>query len=39
VPLFILVPQVMVRKWLDVVGAAQKWIEALPQVVARYWPN
>jgi Family of unknown function (DUF6441) len=37
VPLFILVPQVTVRKRLDVDGAAQKWIAALPRLVARHW--
>jgi len=37
VPLFILVPQVSVRKRLDVDGAAQKWIAALPQLVLRNW--
>jgi hypothetical protein len=37
VPLFILVPQVTVRKRLDVDGAAQKWIRALPRLVVRQW--
>jgi hypothetical protein len=37
VPIFILVPQVRVRKRLDVDGAAQKWIRALPQLVLRAW--
>jgi hypothetical protein len=37
VPLFILVPQVTVRKRLDVDGAAQKWIAALPRLVVRQW--
>ena len=37
VPLFILVPQVRVRKRLDVDGAAQKWIAALPGLVLRNW--
>jgi len=37
VPLFILVPQVSVRKRLDVDGATQKWIAALPQLVLRNW--
>lgn len=31
VPLFILVPQVTVRKRLDVDGAAQNWIRAVPK--------
>ena len=39
VPLFILVPQVSVRKRLDIEGAAQKWIAALPQLVLRSWPD
>jgi hypothetical protein len=39
VPVFILVPQVTVRKRLDVNGAAQKWIRALPQLVLRAWPR
>ena len=39
IPLFILVPQVTVRKRLDVDGAARKWIAALPRLVARHWPN
>ena len=37
VPVFILVPQVTVRKRLDVDGAARKWIGALPQLVLRHW--
>ncbi len=37
VPLFILVPQVTVQKRLDVDGAAQKWLRALPQLVLRNW--
>jgi hypothetical protein len=39
VPLFILVPQVSVKKRLDVDGAAQKWIGALPQLVLGNWPT
>ena len=38
VPLFILVPQVSVKKRLDVEGVAQKWIRALPGLVLRAWP-
>ncbi len=38
VPIFVLVPQVSVRKRLDVDGAAQKWLTALPQLVLRGWP-
>jgi hypothetical protein len=37
VPLFILVPQVTVPKRLDIDGAAQKWIAALPQLVVQHW--
>ncbi|CAA6605804.1 conserved hypothetical protein [Rhodospirillaceae bacterium LM-1] len=37
VPMFILVPQVSVRKRLDVDGAANKWLAALPGLVARNW--
>jgi hypothetical protein len=39
VPLFILVPQVSVKKRLDVNGAARKWIGALPQLVLQAWPQ
>ena len=35
--LFILVPQVTVRKRLGVDDAAQKWLRALPQLVLRAW--
>jgi hypothetical protein len=38
VPVFLLVPQVTVRKRLDIEGAAQKWIRALPELVLRAWP-
>ena len=37
VPLFILVPQVAVRKRLDVDGAWQKWIRALPALLRSKW--
>ena len=37
VSVFILIPQVTVRKRLDVDGAARKWIGALPQLVLRNW--
>jgi hypothetical protein len=37
VPLFILVPQVSVKKRLDVNGAGEKWIRMLPQLVLRHW--
>jgi hypothetical protein len=33
------VPQVSVRKQLDVEGAAQERIRALPQLVLRSWPT
>jgi uncharacterized protein DUF6441 len=36
VPLFILVPQVTVRKRLDA-GVGEKWIGMLPQLVLRHW--
>ena len=38
VPVFVLVPQVTVRRQLDVDAAAQKWIAALPSLVLRAWP-
>ncbi len=37
VPLFLLVPQVTVRKRLEVEGTAQTWIAALPHLVLRNW--
>ncbi len=37
VPLFILVPQVTVRKRLDVAGVGEKWFGMLPQLVLRHW--
>lgn len=37
VPVFILVPQVTVRKRLDVAGAGEKWIRMVPQLVLRHW--
>jgi hypothetical protein len=37
VPIFILVPQVTVRKRLDVAGAAARWQERLPGLVVRNW--
>ncbi|MEO5337965.1 MAG: DUF6441 family protein [Magnetospirillum sp. WYHS-4] len=37
VPMFILVPQVTIRKRLDVDGAANKWLAALPGLVVRNW--
>lgn len=37
VPMFLLVPQVTVTKRLDVDGAAEKWLAALPGLVVRNW--
>ncbi len=37
VPIFILVPQVTIKKRLDVDGAANKWISSLPGLVVRNW--
>ena len=37
VPMFILVPQVTIKKRLDVDGAANKWLAALPELVVRNW--
>ncbi|MDX9862649.1 MAG: DUF6441 family protein [Rhodospirillales bacterium] len=37
VPMFILVPQVTIRKRLDVAGTAAKWHAALPGLVVRNW--
>ena len=37
VVMFILVPQVSLRKRLDVAAAAQKWIDAVPDLVIRNW--
>lgn len=37
VPMFILVPQVTIKKRLDVDGAANKWLAALPGLVVRNW--
>jgi hypothetical protein len=39
VPMFLLVPQVTLRKRLDVAGAAEKWLALLPQLVVRNWRN
>lgn len=39
VPIFILVPQVKLRKLLDVAGAAERWRARLPGLVLRYWPE
>lgn len=37
VPIFILVPQVTVRKRLDVASAANRWVDRLPGLVTRNW--
>ncbi len=37
--MFILVPQVSLRKRLNVDGAAQKWIDRLPELVVAAWPE
>ena len=37
VPMFILVPQVTIKKRLNVDGAANKWLTALPRMVVRNW--
>ncbi len=37
VPMFLLVPQVTLRKRLDVAAAAEKWLVALPGLVVRNW--
>lgn len=37
VPVFLLVPQVRVRKRLDVSGAARRWQAALPRLILDHW--
>jgi hypothetical protein len=37
VPIFILLPQVTVKKRLDVAGAARRWQARLPELVLRHW--
>lgn len=37
VPMFILVPQVTVRKRLEVAGAADRWVSRLPSLLVRNW--
>jgi len=39
VPIFILVPQVTLKKRLDVEGPATKWAKRLPGLVDRAWPE
>jgi hypothetical protein len=35
--MFILVPQVSLRKRLDVNAAAERWASALPELIVRNW--
>lgn len=37
VPMFILVPQVTIRKRLEVAGATERWVSRLPSLVVRNW--
>ncbi|BAE49183.1 DUF6441 family protein [Paramagnetospirillum magneticum] len=39
VVMFILVPQVSLRKRLDVDGVAERWASALPELIVRNWRN
>ena len=39
VVMFILVPQVSLRKRLDVNAAAERWASALPELIVRNWRN
>ncbi|TAN71897.1 MAG: hypothetical protein EPN20_04305 [Magnetospirillum sp.] len=39
VVMFILVPQVSLRKRLDVDGASERWGSALPELIVRNWRN
>jgi hypothetical protein len=39
VPMFLLVPQVTLRKRLDVAGAAVRWQARLPELVLRHWQH
>ncbi|CAA7620585.1 DUF6441 family protein [Magnetospirillum sp. SS-4] len=39
VVMFILVPQVSLRKRLDVNAAAERWTSALPELIVRNWRN
>jgi hypothetical protein len=38
VVMFILVPQVSLKKRLDVDGVAERWASALPEMIVRNWP-
>jgi hypothetical protein len=37
VVMFILVPQVSLKKRIDVDGAAERWASALPELIVRHW--
>lgn len=39
VPIFILVPQVRLRKRLDVAGAADRWSRRAPDLIVANWPR
>jgi hypothetical protein len=39
VTIFVLVPQVTVKKRLDVAGAAARWIARLTRLIAQAWPD
>ena len=39
IPIFVLVPQVTLKKRLDVEGAAHKWGAAIPELVAGAWQH
>lgn len=39
VPMFILVRQVRLKKKLDLDGPAQKWLNRLPRLILRHWPD
>ena len=37
VPVFILVPQVTIKKRFDIDSVAQKWIDRTPELIIRNW--
>jgi hypothetical protein len=39
VVMFILVPQVQMRKRLDVDGAATRWADRVPDLIAQHWKS
>ena len=39
VPIFILLPQVRLRKRLDLAGAAQRWSARAPDLIVQSWPR